>query len=423
MRWAGVALVGLVGAAAAAPYVNGYLVEQELQKAIAEADGHQGMSLQVSEYERGYLQASVAIRLQIKDVTGDRPDLALEVRGIVDHRLTGASFEGDVQPLDSLADMVLPLLDGKPMLTAQADWSLFGTLRGAFSSPAIVMSEDVKVNVSPAELAFAGDVYKRHMELDLKWDGMQIDDTIRANRFTIGKLQMHQKGEQLSPYLWVGDSTVELQRIEGIENDRSLVLENIRLTSGSEKSDAERMRAHLDIEIEKTIVNGQTLEPHVLKFSLEDLAISEFDALMRSIDRLQQMDASMDEVAQAEAQMQRVQEMLGLASSLLGKGMGLHIHELKVHTTQGPITGQLHVKQPGQSADDGMLMASTSGTLELNAPTALFANAPEDMQQQLQVLLAEGLVVEKDGFYGNKSKLENMMLDVNGLQIPLPPLF
>ena len=113
-------------------------------------------------------------------------------------------------------------------------------------------------------------------------------------------------------------------------------------------------------------------------------------------------------------------------TALFNKGLKIDISELFVSTPKGDVNGLLHVEQPesdgAASAGPAALLQTTKGNMSLSIPAKLLEQGGAEMQQQLDALLAQNLIVKEGDVYKTQATLKEMMLNINGTEMPLPPL-
>ena len=68
-----------------------------------------------------------------------------------------------------------------------------------------------------------------------------------------------------------------------------------------------------------------------------------------------------------------------------------------------------------------MVMQKLTGEMDLSLPVALAEDYPE-FRLQLAPLIKQGLLVQQGDRLVLDASMSDLMLDVNGVEIPLPPL-
>ncbi|HBM50024.1 MAG TPA: DUF945 domain-containing protein, partial [Marinobacter sp.] len=101
------------------------------------------------------------------------------------------------------------------------------------------------------------------------------------------------------------------------------------------------------------------------------------------------------------------------------------IRELSLETPEGPVQGSLDISHPelAGAEKDAMLMVmqGLTGELDFSMPMAL-AEDYAAVRMQVAPLIKQGLLVQEGDRLVMDGRMEDLVLDINGLQIPLPPL-
>ena len=114
------------------------------------------------------------------------------------------------------------------------------------------------------------------------------------------------------------------------------------------------------------------------------------------------------------------------ARDLSAAGFSVGLPELVLDTPEGKITGNLMITHPELSADQKaemlMVMQQLTGEMNLSVPLVLAENYPA-VRMQLAPLIKQGFLVPEGDRLVLAARLNDMVVDVNGQEIPLPPLF
>ena len=110
---------------------------------------------------------------------------------------------------------------------------------------------------------------------------------------------------------------------------------------------------------------------------------------------------------------------------LASAGFSVGMPHLSLSTPEGVVTGNVTVRHPELSAYEraGMLMVMQrlTGDMQLSVPSALAENYPS-VRMQLAPMIKQGLLIEDGDQLVMKAVMKDLMVDVNGMEIPLPPL-
>jgi uncharacterized protein YdgA (DUF945 family) len=249
---------------------------------------------------------------------------------------------------------------------------------------------------------------------------------VNGDTLKVGKLSMEQTGSQLTDYLWTNRMTMTLDSVTGSGEGQVFDLKNMSFSSVTEEASAGRIDSGFEVTIDSVKLNEDEFKNQKLVFALKDLAVVEFDVLMSTLDKLEETSQISDPQQQAMEQMELIARVGQELTALFNKGLKIDVSELFVSTSKGDVNGSLHLEQPASDAvnDAGpmALLQTTKGDLALSIPALLLEGAAPEMQQQLEALLAQNFIVKEGGVYKTEATLENMVVNLNGTEIPLPPL-
>jgi hypothetical protein len=123
--------------------------------------------------------------------------------------------------------------------------------------------------------------------------------------------------------------------------------------------------------------------------------------------------------------MAAMQEVNNAVRDLAAAGFSVGLPELILTTPEGGVEGSASLSHPELTADQKdemlMVMQRLTGEMDLSLPLALAEEYPE-FQLQLAPLIKQGLLVQQGDRLVLDASLKDLMLDVNGVEIPLPPL-
>jgi len=265
----------------------------------------------------------------------------------------------------------------------------------------------------------------KQVKANVSWPGMSVTGA-DGDALSIGKLSMVQTGSQLTDYLWTSDMSMTLDSISGADDGQKFDLKKLKVSSLTEEATAGRINSSFEMTVDSVKFNDDEFKNQKLVFALRDLAVEEFDALMETIDKLEETAQISDPEQQAMAQMEQFARIGQDVTNLFNKGLKIDISELFVNTPKGDVNGKLHLEQPESDVASGAgpaaLLQATKGRLSLSVPVLLIEGGAPEMQQQLDALLAQNFIVKEGEVYKTEATLENMIINVNGTELPLPPL-
>ncbi|WP_372972066.1 DUF945 family protein [Marinobacter sp.] len=414
----------VVVAAVSAPWAVGKLTEQHWQSATEQFNASQPyFVMETDVYERGYLGSEARGQLFAVDPdTGERYPVGWT--GDISHGVTSSTIDFEFDFADD-AGMEAVFPDEKPTVTVTT--SAWGSSLVELNVPAIDYIDDssgesLNVSASYATLNISDNGETLDAKMQLPGLVLRAPD----GRLSMENLTLDQHASLLTGKLWTGDATVTLDKVSVASRDEpELVLEDIRMVSNSEAdSSAEQFGVTTSLTLETVSYGDEAQGPHRFEFGLSDVSVAAWNNLLESVSELQAMSAgSASDPQQAfEQQMQATMALTGSIEAMMADGLSSHA-DLDLSSPEGPVTGRLTISHPEQ--EDGepvplMMIARTiEGEMSVKLPRALADRYPE-LGEELMPLLIQGLLVEEGDFYVMEASLNNMMVNLNGNEMPLP---
>ncbi|MEP1215206.1 MAG: DUF945 family protein [Marinobacter sp.] len=424
-----VAGAALLAVGVGAPWMVGYVTEQQWQAVTTEVNQAQPLfQLETRNYDRGYLGAEFTGTLSVQNPdTGEEHEFEYQAR--VSHGVTGSLL--DFSPPSELGTQVEKLFpEEKPRLTLET--RLWGTAIVELTVPAIsVINEetgesfDMSESYSRAEITDSGS----HADILMLWPGA----VIRAPdlRVSIEDFRLEQTMDHLTGGVWLGDGDMSLSGFEvASRGEPTLRFDDLEVRSETvTEEDGESIGSETVMTLETVTADDMNFGPHRMEFVFRGLDVQSWNDLTTAMTDMQTaaLTASGGDsravMQQQMASMNRInQALLGLA----GEGFTFGFPTLSFATPHGPVKGEIMLQHPSLSDDEKdqmmMVMQRLTGNLDLSMPLALVEQYPE-LGMQVAPLIKQGMVVQEGDRLRVQGKLEDLALDINGNLIPLPPLF
>lgn len=425
----GVGLVGLGVVALGGPYISGTQAESQYHQAIEALNAQSGVDVVSERYEKGYLGAD-AVTLVKFDKSELDDELPQEIRfnTHLSHGIYSVKAVTHLVFNDETTEKLKEVLGDQPPVEIVTSVNAFGDSTIVATTPKVEYTDPEqgdKISIAVFEMKVDIPSGYDQVTAGIDWPGMNMVGQ-SGKDVSIGQFKMTQTGSQLTNYLWTSDMTLTLDSISGKDSGQTFNLENLKMTSITEEAATGRVDSGFEMTVDSVKFNEEEFKNQKLAFSLSDLAIVEFDALMETFDKLEETSQIADPQQQAMAQMEQFARIGQDVTALFNKGLKIDITELFVSTPKGDVNGMLHIEQPESegpaTGGPGALLQTTKGHLTLSVPAQLFMLGGPNMQQQLDALVSQNLVVKEGDIYKTEAKLESMMLNINGTEMPLPPL-
>ncbi len=206
------------------------------------------------------------------------------------------------------------------------------------------------------------------------------------------------------------------------------MLQGISVLSSSESvNDGERLDSRMTFEVAGVSTADERYGPQRLVFALSGLDVAAWSNLTESLSSMQALAITQASGGpqQFEQQMAAMQQVNAAVRDLAAAGFSVGFPELTVTTPEGVIEGSARIAHPELTADQKaemlMVMQQLTGKMDLSLPVALAEEYPE-FRLQLAPLIKQGLLVEQGDSLVLDASMKDLVLDVNGVEIPLPPL-
>jgi len=422
-----IAGAGVLVVAGAMPWVVGYVTEQQWQQVTRELNqSQQFVQMQTEDYRRGFLSAELDGAVTVLNTeTGETHPV--EYRAKVTHGITGSLI--DFKPVDGWAPEGADWFQEQPRLTLET--RLWGNAVLELEAPAMVINDPesgeslrTSSGVIRVELSDAGS----KAEALAVWPQFSFtgpDMNVRVNDFRAEQSMSHLNGD-----VWTGTMESSIASVALTSPAAPPVtLEELRASSSTEaKDDGQRLDSRLLIEAGKVRFEDEVYGPHKLSFVLEDLDVASWGNLTTSIAELQNTALASDAGSREafERQMAAMGQVSMAMRDLAVEGFSVGFPEISLNTPEGAVTGSVMISHP-ELADDQkgemlMVMQQLTGSMNLSMPAELADEYP-GVRLQLAPLIKQGLLVPEGDRLVMAAKLNDMVISVNGQEIPLPPLF
>lgn len=411
-------------AAVSAPWAVGKLTEQHWQSATEQFNASQPYFVMETEsYERGYLGSEAHGQLFAVDPdTGERYPLGWT--GDISHGVTSSTIDFDFDFADD-AGMEAVFPDEKPTVTVTT--SAWGSSLVELNVPAIDYTDDssgesLNVSASYATLNISEDGETLDARMQLPGLVLRGPDV----RVSMENLNLDQHASLLTGKLWTGEATVTLDKVSVTSRDEpDLVLEKLEMVSNSDADSAgEKFGLATTLTLDKVHYGDESQGPHTFRFGLSDVSVAAWNDMLEAVNQLQAMAVSgSDKPQQAfEQQMQATMALTGSIEAMMADGLSTSA-ELDLSSPDGPVTGRLVISHPEQADGEPvpllMIARTIEGEMSVKLPRALADRYPE-LGEELMPLLIQGVLEEEGDFYVMEASLSNMMVNLNGNEMPLP---
>ncbi|MGO1460864.1 MAG: DUF945 family protein [Marinobacter sp.] len=417
---------GVLVVAGTMPWVVGYVTQQQWQQVTHELNQSQPfVHLQTAGYQRGFFSAELDGTLTVLNPE-DGETYPIEYRASVTHGITGSFME--FEPVGGWAPEGADWFQEQPRLTLET--RLWGTAALELEAPALAIdspeySESLRTSggVARVEISDAGS----QVDALAVWPQLSLtgpDMDVRINDFRVEQSMAHLSGD-----VWTGTMKASIASAALTAPETPpITLEDLSARSVTEASDGgERLDSRLSIEAGQVRFEDEAYGPHKLAFALDNLDVASWSALTTSMAEFQSMTLAPDAGGREsfERQMAAMEQVNTAMRSLAAAGFAVGFPELTLDTPEGEVTGNVMINHPelakSQKAEMLMVMPKLTGEMNVSVPMGLVENYPA-VRMQLAPLIKQGLLVPEGERFVLAAKLSDMVVDINGQKMPLPPL-
>ncbi|MFV8569809.1 DUF945 family protein [Marinobacter sp. SBS5] len=413
--------------AGVAPWAVGYVTEQQWLEATEEVNQSQPfVRLDTNRYQRGVFSAKASGTLALIDPkTGETDQIDFQVA--ISHGVTGSLL--DFSPSGGWQyEGAQWFEDEEPSLTLET--RLWGSAVVEFKAPPVSFEQPGRPESVSASGGFARiEVGRLGEQADVLMVWPELSISGPQADVKVADLHVEQSMSLLSGDVWTGAGTMTLGSlvVEGAELP-ALSVSNLSFESHSEASNSgQTLDSGAVLDVEAVSVDDKVFGPHRVAVSVDHLDVAswnEFSSTMADM-QVMAMDTSADPRSAYEQQMALMQRFNESVRGLAASGFSVGVRELSLDTPKGEVQGSLDISHPELSEDERanmlMVMQRLVGSVNVTMPLALAEEYPA-VRMQLSPLIKQGLLVRDGDELVMNGQMKDLVLDINGVQIPLPPL-
>ena len=418
-------VVILAAGVAAAPFVTGHVMESTLAGVEHFPGTRQALSLEVSDYQRGYLESYAESELLLH--LPEQEPVPVKLTHRID-QLPG--LDGRYATVHTRWEPQDPALRGKlaEVFGEDAEFTLTTALYptgGTRSTGRVPMIERDGVEFSGADL-----------ELETSADGgfdyriesgrLAVDDRAEGveagTRMSSEGLRLVASGEVADDgFVWDSEGRMDIGQMEIVEPNGTGSIEDLTIGFDSSR-EGELFRFAVDYRVGEAHLEGESFRDAHMRLAVDRLDAEAVRAIAERSEELQELAARGADVEQAVGQVMREE-----LPALLSQGPRIAIEPLAATTAEGDTEMTLSVELPSGVVDGEpnpmMWMALLSAVVvegSLEMPLALLEKQaaaqgrPGQVQEQLAPLVAQGWIAVEDEVVKTTVDFRQGSLKLNG---------
>ncbi|MCL7744573.1 YdgA family protein [Guyparkeria hydrothermalis] len=418
-------VVVLAAAVAAAPFVTGHVMERTLAEVKHFPGTRQALSLEVSDYQRGYLESRAESELLLH-LPEQEP-----VRVKLTHRIDQLpGLDGRYATVHTRWEPADPLLRGQlaEVFGDEAEFTLTTALYptgGTRSTGRVPMVDREGVTFSGADLmletsadgGFDYAIESERLAVDEQAEGVEA-----GARATAEGLRLVASGKVADDgFVWDSEGRMSVDSMQVAEPDGTASIEDLTVGFDSSRED-DLFRFAIDYQVGEATIEGESFRNARMRLAVERLDAEAVRTIAERIEELQELAASGADVEQAVAQVMREE-----LPALLSRGPRIAIDPLQATTAEGDTEMALSVEVPAGvvkgEPNPMMWMALISAMAvegSLKMPLALLEKQAAaqgragQVEEQLAPLVAQGWIAVEDNVVKTTVDFRQGNLELNG---------
>lgn len=418
-------VVVLAAAVAAAPFVTGHVMERTLAEVKHFPGTRQALSLEVADYQRGYLESHAESELLLH-LPEQEP-----VRVKLTHRIDQLpGLDGRYATVHTRWEPADPLLRGQlaEVFGDDAEFTLTTALYptgGTRSTGRVPMIDRDGVAFSGADLMLETSA-DGGFDYTIESERLAVDDQAEGvkdgSRMTAEGLRLVASGQVADDgFVWDSQGRMAVDSMQVTEPNGTGSIED--LTIGFDSSREEDLFGFaIDYQVGEATIEGESFRNARMRLAVERLDAESVRTIAQRVEELQKLAASGEDVEQALARVMR-EELPGL----LSRGPRIAIDPLKATTPEGDTEMALSVEVPAgvvKGEPNPMMWMAMIGAMavegSLKMPLALLEKQAAaqgragQVEKQLAPLVAQGWIAVEDNVVRTTVDFRQGNLELNG---------
>jgi uncharacterized protein YdgA (DUF945 family) len=391
-------LVAVVVCVAAAPYVNGLMMEKLLHKQLQRVEQIYGENpfspqIQILSYERGYLSTEIEWSISTPQIGAVNEAVPVFLVEKAKHGLFGVSSTTSFDQNSWFSEFVEDDLAGENPFSITTDYSLFSGASVAVTVDAfeLTLEEGELLVVSPAELVVETDSQLKSVAMHGHADGFAILG------LDVRGIDLDVDMQLISSLISEGESTIAVEQVVVTDDteDFAVTLSGLENTSIIDFDEtANKLSVATRYSANQIIAEDETIKDLNFSISLDQLDVEALENIyslyLDSADAILETLQAGDEGPSDQAQFEMA--MLGMSlipevENLLQKDLGIAIKDVHLSFPDGEIDGMISI------------------ALKKNMTFAGFVALASDPQQLVDVFSFTSNVTIPDGLIPNQADL------------------
>nr|WP_320049777.1 DUF945 family protein [uncultured Desulfuromonas sp.] len=351
-----VALI-LVAILAAAPFVNGLMMEKTLRSQVDRineiyADRPFSPQIEITRYDRGFASSEIEFLCTIPQMQGLEGDITLILTESAKHGFIGVSSTTSLSQNSWYSEFINDSLNGQDPLSITSQFTPFSGITSTVALESFEVDVDGDlVLFSPGELIMKTDPALKHLVADGHFDGfaspgiMDIRDITLSSDLTL-----------ISDIIMDGESTFTVGTINlgDSSRDKRVELSSLKGSSTIDYDDSSKtLSTQVKYTIDKVVADNEEINTIRLTAGINQLDAEGLENFYTAYcdmmnEMLANLAAMQNDPQQAEEMMAQQFAMIGIAllpelEKLLKKDLQIEISDFHMALPQGEVEGNFAI--------------------------------------------------------------------------------
>ncbi len=424
------------------PYANGLLMERTVRSAFENinsiyAASGTGYSLEIIKYDRRFLTSDIEWKIDLGALKALYQIKEVVFKEHANHGFAGVVSTTSLEQNHWYAAFVSEKLQGHHPVHISTKYGLWGSIVTRVGLDAFsVMADNELIDVRAGSLVMATDRKVKHFNSSGTWEGLTAGETL-----AVGKISMASELKMFSVYIWDGNISFDVQRVNARKKDDRFALQGMKGQYVIKVNDDQSATSWDALfSIDGLNAKNMMVDKASVRLAINGVNVEGYEAFMKRyaqtlIQFLGDMAALEADSEAARDVMKNQMAMIGFQmmaayEPLLKEGLEFKVSDLRVKLADGEIKGGITLRLLKDMTF--MQFAPIVGQPELlfdifylksdfSMPVSLVGENPR-LLTPAHPGMQTGLFVKHGGDLVHQAETKNGKLIVNSEEVVLPAL-
>ena len=338
------------------PFASGLIMEKTIRQAFTDvnalyADTGAGYSLEIVDYQRGYLASDIEWKIDLGALKNIYPIDEVIFKDTAKHGFAGVVSTTSLRENPWYEAFVAEKLGGRDPFHITTRYGLTGGIESTVAlDPFSVVVDNETIDVQAGSMVTKTDRELKHFTSKGNWGGLSAGEAA-----SIGKISLASALTRFTTFIWNGDFSFAMRDVNLRKKDNSFEMKEMK---GSYllglNEDQSKMNGEALFSIDGMRTDGQTINSASVHLATNGLDVEGYETFMQMYTRnmsqvlgsMAAMDENTEEVGEAmKKQMAAVGlQMIAAYEKLLKEGLEFKVSDLDVQLDDGQIKGDMTLR-------------------------------------------------------------------------------